>query len=147
MLNDKARIDELYQCLFNEDPWMRMRAADSLEKVCRIHPDWLLPYIDKISDDLAASNQASIQWHMAQIYRQVHLTPDQESFAINWLKGLLSSPEVDWIVSANSMDTLAQFAREDTVPKSELSTLLEIQCQHKSKAVVKRAKKLLNELA
>jgi hypothetical protein len=147
VLEDKALLDELYECLFNEDAWIRMRAADSLEKICRIHPDWLVPYLDKISNDLSSSDQASIQWHLAQIYREVALTPAQKSFAIDWLKGLLSSPNVDWIVAANSMDTMAQFVRDGSVSKSELRTLLEIQCQHKSKSVVKRANKLRSELA
>lgn len=147
VLKNKALLEKLYECLFNEDAWTRMRAADSLEKVCRIHPEWLLPYIDRLSADLASNSQASIQWHLAQIYRAVDLTLSQKHFAINWLKQLLSSTQVDWIVAANSMDTLAQFAQDGSVSKSDLKDLLEIQLHHKSKSVVKRANKLLGELA
>lgn len=143
VLADQTRLEELYACLFNEDAWVRMRAADCLEKVCRVHPEWLLPYVDRIASDLLSSNQASIQWHIAQIYRQVNLTPDQKLVAINWLKQLLSSVEVDWIVSANAMDTLAQFVQDGSVAKSDLKRLLEIQLHHKSKSVVRRADKLL----
>ncbi len=146
VLHDQPLLEELYECLFNEDAWVRMRAADGIEKVARLHPNWLEPYIDRISKDLAPSTQPSIQWHIAQIYGEVTLTASQKRFAINWLKGLLSSPQVDWIVAANSMDTLAQFVRDGSVPKSQLSALLEIQCQHKSKSVVRRADKLLSEL-
>jgi hypothetical protein len=102
MLGQKSRLDELCACLFDEDAWVRMRAADVLEKGCREQPDWLLPYIDKFSQELATSNQASIQWHLAQIYRQVDLTNEQKRFAINWLKRLLSSSKIDWIVAANA---------------------------------------------
>ncbi len=146
VLRDRSRLDELYQCLFDDDAWVRMRAADSLEKVCRIHPEWLTPYIDRLSRDFATSDQPSTQWHMAQIYGAVELTTAQREFAVRWLKKLLSSPSVDWIVATNSMITLMQFTRESLFPKPEMIALLDIQQQHKSAAVVKRATKLRDEL-
>jgi hypothetical protein len=146
VLSDRSRLGELYDCLFFDDAWVRMRAADAFEKICRQHPDWLLPYIDRFPEGLAKSNQPSIQWHLAQIYRQVDLTTEQKSFAIYWLKQLLSTKEVDWIVAANAMDTLAQFTEDGSVSENELVALLKIQQQHKSKAVVKRANKLLEKL-
>lgn len=147
VLNDRSRLDELYNCLFDEDAWTRMRAADALEKVCRQHPDWLLSYIDRMSDNLAASDQPSIQWHLAQIYRQVDLTTEQKQLAIGWLKRLLSAKDVDWIVAANAMDTLVQFAKNGSLPVIDIVPLLKIQQTHKSNAVIKRANKLLMELS
>lgn len=116
VLADKSRLDELYECLFNEDAWVRMRAADALEKICRQHPDWLELYIDRFESELADSEQSSIQWHLAQIYRQVNLTEEQRHVAIKWLSLLLSTKDVDWIVSANAMDTLANFTRVGVMP-------------------------------
>jgi len=145
VLHDKSRLSELYDCLFAEDAWLRMRAADSLEKICRVHPDWLLDYVDRFSE-LTTSTQPSIQWHLAQIYRQVELTPAQKQFAIDWLKQLLASKEIDWIVVANAMDTLAAFTKDGSVPKLEALALFEIQRHHKSSAVVRRADKLINQL-
>ncbi len=144
-LREKSRLDELYNCLFNEDAWVRMRAADALEKVCRQQPSWLKPYIDRFADELAVSEQPSIQWHLAQMYGEIELSGEQKRFAINWLKQLLSSPEADWIVAANAMDTLMQFTKNGDFPKSEMLSLLNIQRQHKSKSVIKRAEKLLGQ--
>jgi len=143
VLNNKSRLSELYGCLFEEDAWVRMRAADALEKICRERPDWLLPYIDKFPKELAVSSQPSVQWHLAQIYREVALNPEQKRFAADWLAGLLSAPNTDWIVAANAMDTLAKFTKEGDFPKNELIKLLTVQQQHKSKSVVRRAGKLL----
>jgi hypothetical protein len=146
VLHDAALLSELYDCLFDEDAWVRMRAADALEKVCRQHPDWLGPYVGKLLHDFPASTQPSIQWHMAQIFRQVKLSGAQKRSVIEWLEKLLASSEADWIVAANAMDTLAQFTRDGSVAKSQMSALATIQLQHKSKAVVKRANKILSEL-
>ncbi len=146
VLHDKSRLDELYNCILHEDAWVRMRAVDAFEKICRQHPEWLLPYVNRFADELATSTQPSIQWHLAEIYAQVELTTEQKSFAIRWLKQLLSSVGVDWIVAANAMNTLAQFVRDGSVSESELIILLKLQQQHRSKSVVRRASKLLETL-
>ena len=143
VLQNKLRIAELYQCLFDDDAWVRMRAADSLEKICRVHPDWLQPYIDPFLDNLSSSNQPSIQWHLAQIYRQVELSPQQQKLVIEWLENLLSSPDADWIVSANAMDTLAHFVNQGSYPVPQANAFFVIQTQHKSKSVIRRATKLI----
>lgn len=147
VLKDKSRLDELYDCLSHEDAWVRMRAADALEKVCRQHPDWLIPYVDRLQKDFSASEQPSIQWHLAEIYIQVKLTESQKKTAMNWLSDLLSSKDVDWIVAANSMKALAYFNKNGDFPTDKLLPLLKVQQKHKSNAVVKRANKLLSELS
>jgi hypothetical protein len=147
VLQDKTRLQELYDCLMHQDAWVRMRAADALEKISRQHPDWLAPYVDRFATDLATSTQASIQWHLAQIYQQVPLNPAQKAHAITWLQQLLSTKEVDWIAASYAMDTLAGFTKDGAFSATSLSALLRIQAQHKSKAVVKRANKLLQELS
>jgi hypothetical protein len=142
---DESRVDELYDCLFVDDAWTRMRAADALEKICRQHPDWLLRFVDRFPGELATSNQPSIQWHLAQIYGQIELTSEQRSFAIGWLSRLLSNRETDWIVAANAMKTLSQFTRDGFFPSSGLIPLLHVQQLHRSPAVAKRANKLVAE--
>lgn len=146
VLKDRSKLNELYSCLFNDDAWVRMRAADCLEKVCRVHPDWIEPHIDKIFTDLAGSTQPSIQWHLAQIFAEVDLTAEQTKQVIAWLKEHLSSTEVDWIVSVNSMKTLLQFYQGRLVPKQEIKSLFELQNQHKSKSVRKKAAQFLEIL-
>lgn len=147
VLNDRSRLDELYRTIFDTDAWVRMRAIDAFEKVCRLHPSWIQSYIDAIQTDLSDNTQASIQWHIAQIYSHVELTQLQRKAAIHWLKTILRSSDADWIVAANSMATLAYFARQGYVNRSDLLTALSIQKNHKSHAVVKRANTLLQEFA
>lgn len=145
VLSDRSKLDELYTTIFHHDAWVRMRAIDAFEKVCRIHPDWIELYIDKIQSELSTNTQASIQWHIAQIYREVELNPDQKNRALKWMRTILNSSEADWIVVANSLDTLAYFVRKGDTDKSDLLTALGVQKDHKSNAVVKRVHKLLSE--
>lgn len=146
VLSDRSQLEALYRCIFEDDAWLRMRAIDSFEKVCRQHPDWIKPYIDRMFDDLAQSAQPSIKWHLAQIFGQVELNNAQKRKALSWLESQVTTVEVDWIVAANVMDTLYQFQRSGEYPKDKLNAMLKIQQHHHSKSVVKKATKLLTEL-
>lgn len=146
VLNDQSKLDDLYECLFADDAWVRMRAADCLEKVCRVHSDWIETYIDRMLAELTTSSQPSIQWHLAQIFATVRLSDDQRKQATVWLKGLLSTQEVDWIVSVNTMKTLLQFYRDKQVLRHDIMLLFELQQQHKSSTVRKKAALFLQDL-
>lgn len=143
VLYDKSRLDELYSCIFDDNAWVRMRAIDTFEKICRDHPDWIVPYLERFPTELAVSNQPSVQWHLAQLYRELPLNDEQQAFAISWLKQRIATIEVDWIVSANVMDTLVYFVEQGAVLKAEVEQLIKVQLKHRSKAVIKRATKLL----
>ena len=147
VLADPRRIEELYSVMFHEDAWVRMRGADAFEKICRLHPEWIQPYINRMQTELSASEQASIRWHIAQIYTQVELDDKQKQHAIRWLKAILKEPTIDWIVSANCMTTLAHFVRSGDVDKSTACALFSVQSQHHSNAVQKRALYFLNEFS
>ena len=146
VLDNPSRLDELYACITAEDAWIRMRAIDSIEKICRVHSDWLQPYLVNMLDELTTSNQPSIQWHLAQIFTELDLSAAQKEQAVVWLTKLIASTDVDWIVSANSMQSLVYFEGQDLISKTELRRLLQIQQIHKSNAVKKRASKYLQQL-
>lgn len=147
VLDDKTRLDELYLCVFNDDAWIRMRAMDAIEKICRQHSEWLMCYVDGFQSELTSSSQPSIQWHLAQMYSQLDLSVEQKRIAISWLIDLLSNTEVDWIVSVNAMKTLVDFTTEGAVSIEAVMYLLKLQQAHKSKSVVRKADKFLLELS
>lgn len=145
VLNDEALLEELYGCMFSQDAWVRMRAADAFEKVCRERPGWLEPYVDKMQTELSNEvQQPSIKWHLAQIYQQVGLTNEQKERALIWLTNILSTSSADWIVAANSMEALVYFTKRGDFTVEKCIPLLKIQLHHKSNAVVKKAKKLIS---
>ena len=143
---DHSRLDELYRCLFEDDAWLRMRAIDALEKVCRVQPGWLQPYADQLLHEVAAIDQASIHWHLAELFREIDLSLQQRQEAIAIMKRNIASNSADWIVASNTMNTLAGFVIDGILPSAELVPLLEIQQTHHSKAVVKCATRLLDQL-
>lgn len=145
--DDPSRIGELFACISADDAWVRMRAIDTFEKLVRDDPAIVKPYLPAIFSDLTKSDQPSIQWHLAQIFQEVELDDDQEKTAIAWLENRISSTEVDWIVAANSMKSLMYFNKKGALNAEELRPLFEIQLNHHSKSVRKKAGQFLDALA
>lgn len=137
--SDTSRLDELFDCIFHEDAWVRMRAIDSFEKIVRESPQLAQPYLERIFNELTQSNQPSIQWHLAQLFIEVELTDTQRNKAISWLKARIKTTEVDWIVSVNTMKSLLHFKQTGFVAADELKELFAVQESHSSKSVRKKA--------
>ncbi len=143
VLADRSQLDELYACLFDDDAWVRMRAADALEKVCREHPRWFRPYLPRLLEEMARIEQPTVQWHLAQMLGEIELTDAETRRAIEILTGFLERSDVDWIVAANAMRTLALFWERGDLDRGELDRLLDRQLSHRSKSVVRLASRLL----
>lgn len=62
------------------------------------------------------------------------------------MKLLIKDVTVDWIVSANVMETLSDFLTKGYLTQKELLPLLHVQQTHSSKSVAKRASKYIAQL-
>lgn len=144
--SDLSRLDELFECIYADDAWVRMRAVDSFEKIINENPRLARPYLGRIFNELAKSTQPSVQWHLAQLFAEVELSASEQQQAAAWLKERISSLDTDWIVAVNSMKTLLQFYRDGLVAKGDVAPLFELQKQHSSKTVRKKATQYSQDL-
>jgi hypothetical protein len=102
--------------------------------------------VDRLLTDVAAIDQPSVRWHLAQILRHVTLTPAQRARAIAVLRANLAASD-DWIVVNETLTTLAVFARDDDALRAALVPLLDARTREPRRAVAKRAARLLAELS
>ena len=65
--DDPALFDEVFYGMVHEDPGIRMRAADAVEKITRDHPEYLTPHKDFFIDEVLAQTQQEVRWHAAQL--------------------------------------------------------------------------------
>jgi hypothetical protein len=65
VLAESARVGQLFECVLDRDEYVRMRAADALEKVCRTDHAILEPLTERIFEEMAVIDQPSVQWHVA----------------------------------------------------------------------------------
>ncbi len=144
--SDTSKIEELFDCVYADDAWVRMRAIDTFEKLVRDNPSLAAPYTERLVGSLTKSTQPSIQWHLAQLFAEIELDPTQKRAALQWLKDTISTVDVDWIVSANVMKTLMYFYKNGSIDKVALLLLFTVQTDHKSNTVRKKARQHIDSL-
>jgi hypothetical protein len=140
------KIDQLFGCIFADDPWVRMRAIDAFEKIVRDNPEAAQPYVDILINDLTQSSQPSIQWHLAQLFAEVTLDQSQTTKVLAWLQAKIATTDVDWIVAVNVMKTLLYFRGMRLVNDKTLKQLFAVQSEHSSKSVRQKAELFLESL-
>jgi len=142
----KAQPDQmhnLFQCIYSDDAWVRMRAIDTFEKLVRENPTLARPFTKLLVTDLTNSSQPSVQWHLAQLFTEIELSQAQRTQAVAWLRERIQTTGVDWIVAVNVMKALLFFRRSRQIEDSDLRQLFNIQTKHTSKSVRKKADQFL----
>ena len=144
---DPSRTEELFACIAAEDPWVRMRAVDTFEKLVREDPSRGRPWVGRVLGELTRSEQPSVQWHVAQLLDLVELTGAERRTALSWLEERVATTEVDWIVSVQAMTTLVSIWRAGHVDRGRLDALLAVQEQHRSASVRRKAARFRETVA
>ena len=144
VLTNSQLIKVLVDGLFVDNPLVRMRAADALEKISSDHPQYLKPFKKNIIRLAAQTEQQEVRWHIAQMITRIHLTPKEK----NTMTGILFDYLHDKsnIVITFSLQALAEFAIEDRTLRSRVIKVLEKLTQTGSPAVRNRGEKLLAKL-
>lgn len=90
------------------DDIVRMRAADAMEKVSLIHPEYLRPYKKLLIGLAAKSGQKEIRWHLAQMLPRLKLGKSDTQQVIGILTAYFSDNSS--IVKTLAMQALAEIA-------------------------------------
>ncbi|MEM7282606.1 MAG: hypothetical protein AAF438_13365 [Pseudomonadota bacterium] len=140
VLADRERFDELYYCYFSDDEVVRLRTSNGVRRVSNEHPEWLVPYIDKLLNTIAKIDQASTQWTLAVLFETLAplMSATQKRQAKKILKHNLEFHQ-DWIVLNNTMQTLTHWSKEDSKLRSWLAPHLDRLQSDSRKSVAKRA--------
>ncbi|MEM6264621.1 MAG: hypothetical protein AAGI38_19065 [Bacteroidota bacterium] len=141
-------FEELFNCYFSADEVVRLRTSNAMKRVCKVQPELLVPYLDRFLTEIAAIDQASTQWTLAQLFLMLEkeLTEEQLVHAKSILKNNLAHHE-DWIVLNQTMETLGRWASKDEVLKTWLIPHLERLSSDTRKSVAKKGQKLLEKIA
>ena len=144
VLKNLELFDALIQGILNDDPVVRMRAADAVEKVTIDKHFLLQPYKDLILDEISKIRQKEVRWHVAQLLPRLKLINDEDEKAVAILKEYMS--DESRIVRTFAMDSLAYFAERDPTLETWVITLIEELVEDGSPALKSRGEKLLIKL-
>ena len=143
-LSKPALFDVLFEGMLNEDPILRMRCADAVEKITAKHPEYLQPYKDRLIGEVAQINQQEVRWHVAQMFSRLKLNGDDRKAVLEILLGYLRDESK--IVKTFSMQALADLAEGDVSLRPQVTDLLEELIRTGSPAMKSRGRKLLGKL-
>ena len=143
--NTPAIFPDLFECLFNTDPVIRMRAADAVEKVTRDNPHLLQTWKRPLLETISASEDKEIRWHVAQMLPRLNLSHRERETAVQILMGYLSDESS--IVKTLSMQGLADLAAHDEQLRAQITPLIERLTKTDTAAMRSRGRKLLKQLA
>jgi hypothetical protein len=143
VLADRSRLDELFACYGSDDPVVRLRTSNALKRVAADRHEWLVPYIDRLIDEVGALDQPSAQWTLAQLFLGLgtDMTAAQRGRATRLMQRNLEHHD-DWIVLNATMETLWRWAAEDADLRGWLKPHLARLAHDPRKSVAGRAKKL-----
>ncbi len=146
ILNEPTLFNEVFEGILSNDPLIRMRSADAIEKVSSIKPSYLQPYKNRLIDEVSQIEQQEVRWHLAQMFSYIEINEHETDRIVSLLLNYIDNDRSK-IVQVNSIQTLTNLAvRYQRIKPVTVNKLQEI-IRVGSSAVVSRARKLLERLA
>ena len=144
VLNNTDLFDDVIIGMTHDNPVIRMRASDAVEKITKDHPQLLAAHKDMILNKVSTSEQKEVRWHVAQILPRLDLTDDEVQTAVGILRGYLDDDSR--IVRTFSMEALVGFIERQPEMALWVLNLVEDMIEDGSPAMKSRGKKLLARL-
>jgi hypothetical protein len=144
VLDDPTLFDSVFRGMLGDDPLIRMRAADAVEKVTAQRPDYLQPFKQKLLRQVAGSRQQEVRWHVAQMLPRLALRRPELAVAVETLLDYLADESS--IVKTFAMQALADFAEREVFLRERVIKVLQRCTREGSPAMKSRGRKLLKSL-
>jgi len=145
ILHKPSLFKEVFEGMLNNDPVIRMRSADAIEKVSAKHPEYLQPFKSKLINKVSKIKQQEVQWHAAQMFSYVKINKTERDKIMKILLSYIKTSKSN-IVKTFSMQTLANLAEKDEQIKPKIIKLIENMIKKGSPAMINRGKKLISKL-
>jgi hypothetical protein len=143
VLAQPALLPELFVGLSNDDPVIRMRAADAIEKITAQRPELLQPFKRKLLAIAGSSDQQEIRWHAALMLPRLALSRKERVVALDILFDYLRDKSS--IVKTFAMQAIWDLASADPKLKAQIIPLIEELTLIGTAAMRARGRKLLRQ--
>lgn len=123
---------------------LRMRAADAMEKISLIHPEYLRPHKRLLIELAAQSDQKEVRWHLAQMLPRLKLDRAEKQQVVGIL--LTYFGDSSSIVKTLAMQALADIARQTPELRQPVLRHLKELTRIGTPAMKARGRKLCTEM-
>jgi hypothetical protein len=143
VLASPANFRHLVKGLAADDPLLRMRTADAIEKITSHRPELLRPHKGKLLAIAGSTTQQEIRWHAALIIPRLELTPKERAAALDILFDYLRDKSS--IVKTFAMQAIWDLSSADAKLKPQIIPLIEELTQVGTAAMRARGRKILQQ--
>jgi hypothetical protein len=105
-IKSQKDFDALFECLYDKDRVIVMRAIDAAEKVSELHPEYLKKYREQIFELSEAAEHKEQKWHLAFMLARLELEDEELDRACNVLTEWAKDKNNSRIVRVNAMHVL-----------------------------------------
>jgi hypothetical protein len=144
VLADPTLFDLIFDAIAGDDPLIRMRAADAVEKISARRPELLRPHKRRLLTELAAIPQQEVRWHVAQMLPRLSLSASERRQVAGIVESYLD--DRSGIVRTCAMQALAEVAADDPELRARVVPLLRRLTRDGTPAMRARGRRLLSEL-
>jgi hypothetical protein len=144
VLAHPGHFRHVFAGLSSDDPIVRMRAADVIEKVTTKRPELLQPFRKKLLEVAGSTDQQEVRWHAALMIPRLELTPKERAVGVDILFDYLRDRSS--IVKTFAMQGLAELANKDSSLRAKILPLLEELTEIGTPAMRARGRKILQHL-
>jgi HEAT repeat protein len=134
----------LIAAMTGPDAVVRMRAADSAEKITRTRPELLAAHKAHLLGEVSAVPQSEVRWHVAQMLPRLELTESERRRAVQLLLGYLEDESS--IERTFAMQALADLAAGDEALRERVLPILERLAASGTPSMRSRGRKLVASL-
>ena len=144
VLDDPGLFGAVFAGMLADDPLVRMRCADAVEKITARHPEYLHPHKTRLIREVARISQKEVRWHVAQMFSRLELTRAERRQVLAVLSDYLNDRSS--IVRTFAMQSLADMAEHDRTLLPQILPHLKELTLTGTPAMRSRGKKLLAKL-
>lgn len=137
-------LASVFAGLLDNDPVVRMRAADAVEKASTRRPALLQPFKRELLGRVGASEQKEVRWHVALMLPRLGLNSRERRQAVAILLNYLE--DTSSIVKTFAMQGLADLALHDAPLRNQVLPILQHLTEIGTAAMRSRGRKLLRLL-
>ena len=145
VLKNPSLFKDVFEGMLDDEPLIRMRSADVIEKVSKKHPEYLQPFKHRLIDEVSKVKQKEVRWHVAQMFSYIEISKKERDQIMDILFTYIYE-EKSKIVKTFSMQTLANFAERDASIKPRILEFIEEIMKTGSPAIKSRGKTLIKAL-
>jgi hypothetical protein len=111
--DDPDLFNKVFSGLYSENPGIRMRAADALEKASADNPSLLSGHKKALLGDVGASSQQEVQWHVAQMLPRCELAVSEKELAMDLMRHYFDTSKSN-IVRVFALQAIHELADQDS---------------------------------